>query len=84
MYIINYVCIKRRNLPLVYVFSLSGLPCVQEAEDHAGRRHSVHLYQHAFQSHGPEHPTRHQGAAGAYAGCGPQVGENEFITMINN
>lgn len=48
----------------------------QETEDHAGGRHSVHLYQHALQSHGTQHPARHQGAAGAHAGCGAQVGHS--------
>ncbi len=65
---------RKGDLPLI---------CLQEAEDHAGGRYSVHLYQHAFQSHGSQHPTRHQGAAGAYAGCWPQVGQNGFTTMLN-
>lgn len=62
-------------------FSLSCLQCVQEAEDHAGGRHSVYLYQHAFQSHGSQHPTRHQGAAGAHDGCRPQVGQNGLTRL---
>lgn len=45
--------------------------CVKETKDNASGCDSVHLYQHAVQSFGPQHPTRHQGAAGAHAGCGP-------------
>lgn len=75
---------RKRDLPREHVFSFSRLPCVQETEDHAGGCHSVYLYQHALQGHGSQHPARHQGAAGAYAGCGPEVGQNGFTTMLKN
>lgn len=57
-----------------FLDSLDLCPCVQEAEDHSGGRHGVHVHQHALQSHGAQHPAGHQGAAGAHAGSGAEVG----------
>lgn len=51
---------------------LSG--SLQETEGHAGGRHSVHLHQHAGPGHGARHPAGYQGAAGAHAGGGTEVG----------
>lgn len=63
-------------------FSLSRLYYVQTTEDHAGGCHSFYLYQHAFQSHGSQHPTRHQGTPGTHAGCWPQVHCNDSAVLI--
>ena len=52
----------------------SHLGSLQETEGYAGGCHGVHLHQHAGPSHGARHPTGHQGAAGAHAGSGPEVG----------
>lgn len=76
------VCETERDLQYCMIFfHFPAWKYVQEAKDHAGGCHSVYLYQHALQSHGSKHPTRHQGAARAYAGCGAQVRQNGFIIL---